>query len=37
MALKMVNTGDVIIPKLAGMPFVGKPPLYFAASAIMVI
>lgn len=35
-ALEMANTGDIIIPKLAGMPFVEKPPLYFAASAIMV-
>ncbi len=36
MALEMANTGDVIIPRLAGIPFVEKPPLYFAASAIMV-
>lgn len=36
MALEMADTGDIIIPKLAGIPFVEKPPLYFAASAIMV-
>ena len=35
-ALEMANTGDVIIPRLAGVPFVEKPPLYFAASALMV-
>ena len=32
-ALEMSRTGAVIIPHLAGKPFVEKPPLYFAVAA----
>lgn len=34
--LEMSNTGDFIIPRLAGTPFVEKPPLYFDAAAALV-
>lgn len=32
-SLEMSHTGNVIIPHLAGKPFVEKPPLYFAVAA----
>ncbi len=35
-SLAMSRTGDVVIPSLAGTPFVEKPPLYFAFSALMI-
>jgi len=35
-SLEMEQTGDAIIPRLAGKPFVEKPPLYFAVSALML-
>jgi 4-amino-4-deoxy-L-arabinose transferase-like glycosyltransferase len=33
-ALAMSRTGDVVVPRLAGEPFVEKPPLYFASAAL---
>lgn len=35
-SLEMAETGDFIVPRLAGAPFVEKPPLYFAAAALML-
>ena len=35
-SLEMAQDGNFIIPHLAGEPFVEKPPLYFAASALML-
>ncbi len=35
-SLEMAATGDMVIPSLAGSPFVEKPPLYFAVSAFML-
>lgn len=35
-SLAMAKSGDWVIPMLAGVPFVEKPPLYFAASALMI-
>lgn len=34
-SLEMSRTGDWIIPRLAGEPFVEKPPLYFASAALV--
>lgn len=33
-ALEMSRTGDFVLPRLAGEPFVEEPPLYYAAAAI---
>ncbi len=35
-AMEMIRTGEIIIPHLAGEPFVEKPPLYYIASAAML-
>lgn len=35
-ALEMANTGNFVVPHLAGAPFVEKPPLYFSAAALMI-
>ncbi len=35
-SLEMANSGNIIIPHLALEPFIEKPPLYFAVSAIML-
>lgn len=35
-ALEMSRTGDVLMPRLAGEPFVEKPPLYFAVASLFV-
>lgn len=32
-SLEMSRTGDIVVPRLAGRPFVEKPPLYFAVAA----
>ncbi len=32
-ALEMSRSGDIVIPRLAGEPFIEKPPLYFAIAA----
>ena len=34
LALAMQRTGDFLVPQLAGQPFVEKPPLYYALSAL---
>ncbi len=34
--LEMAQTGNFVIPHLAGVPFIEKPPLYFAVAAIML-
>ena len=34
--LEMARTGNFVIPHLAGVPFIEKPPLYFAAAAMML-
>lgn len=34
--LEMANTGNVIIPYLGTEPFIEKPPLHFAISALMI-
>ena len=33
---EMARTGNFVIPHLAGVPFIEKPPLYFAAAALML-
>ena len=33
-ALEMAETGNLIIPHLAGVPFIEKPPLYYIAAAL---
>ena len=33
---EMARSGDFVIPHLAGVPFIEKPPLYFAAAAMML-
>lgn len=35
-SLEMAETGDFVIPRLAGEPFVEKPPLYFIAAAMVL-
>jgi 4-amino-4-deoxy-L-arabinose transferase-like glycosyltransferase len=35
-SLEMANTGEIIIPHLGGEPFIEKPPLHFAISALMI-
>lgn len=35
-ALEMAETADFVVPRLSGEPFVEKPPLYFAVSALML-
>ncbi|MEI6808493.1 MAG: glycosyltransferase family 39 protein, partial [bacterium] len=35
-SLEMSRTGDFVIPRLAGEPFVEEPPLYYAAAAMML-
>ncbi len=35
-SLEMSRTGDLIVPRLAGEPFIEKPPLYFAVSAFFI-
>ncbi|MBN1296359.1 glycosyltransferase family 39 protein [bacterium] len=35
-SLEMSRTGDLIIPRLAGAPFVEKPPLYFAGAGLAI-
>lgn len=35
-AREMAETGDVVIPHLAGMPYLDKPPALFAAGALFV-
>ncbi|NOY22826.1 MAG: phospholipid carrier-dependent glycosyltransferase [Acidobacteria bacterium] len=32
-SMEMARTGNLVIPKLAGQPFLEKPPLYFAVAA----
>jgi 4-amino-4-deoxy-L-arabinose transferase-like glycosyltransferase len=34
--LEMSRTGDYMIPHLAGQPFIEKPPLYYAVSAVFI-
>jgi len=34
-ALEMGQTGDFVVPHLAGRPFIEKPPLYFAVAGIL--
>jgi len=35
-SLEMSRTGNVVVPRLAGEPFVEKPPMYFAVSAFLI-
>jgi len=35
-AREMATTGDVVIPHLAGMPYLDKPPLLFAVAALAI-
>lgn len=35
-SLEMSRTGNLVVPHLAGTPFVEKPPLFFAFSALMI-
>ncbi len=35
-ALEMAQNGNFVVPHLAGVPFIEKPPLYFAAAAMML-
>ena len=35
-SLEMSRTGDMIVPHLAGKPFIEKPPLYFAINAFFI-
>lgn len=35
-SLEMSKTGDMVIPRLGGKPFVEKPPLYFATGAVFI-
>lgn len=35
-SLEMSKTGDIVVPRLGGVPFVEKPPLYFAMGALFI-
>lgn len=36
MSLEMIRTGEMVVPHLAGDPFVEKPPLYFAVTGMFI-